>query len=118
MKQTCPGCGFRTLPEQTYGSFDICDCGWEDDDVQLANPCSGGGANKDSLHDHQKKVIECFSIEKMAAFERDPEWRPLNKQEVAYFEAARSNEHWSFFGDTAPQSAYWRQNPNRAGLHH
>jgi Cysteine-rich CPCC len=35
-------------PEGAYGSYVICDvCGWEDDQVQLANPACGGGANSE-----------------------------------------------------------------------
>ena len=70
---------------------------------QLANPCSGGGANKESLYACQK-LVESWSKEKMAAFERDPNWRPLNEDEVAYFQSAKKREHWAFMGETAPDS--------------
>jgi hypothetical protein len=109
MKLACPGCGFRTISDEVYGSYEICPvCGWEDDAVQLANPCSDGGANRESLYDCQK-LIESWSKEKMAAFERDPDWRPLNQEEVAYFQSAKKREHWTFMGETAPNLAYWRK---------
>ena len=108
-KLTCPCCGFRTIGDDAYGSYDICPvCGWKDDPVQRANPCSRGGANKESLHECQMAVAS-WTKERMAAFERDSDWRPLNEEEVAYFEAETKKEHWTFRGKTAPELAYWRQ---------
>jgi hypothetical protein len=110
----CPGCGFRTISAEFYGSYDICPvCGWEDDAVQLANPCSGGGANKESVYECQK-LVESRSKEKMATFERDPDWRPLNAEEIAYFQSAEKREHWTFMGETEPDLAYWRK-PRKLG---
>jgi hypothetical protein len=92
-------------------SYDICSvCGWEDDAVQLANPCSGGGANKESLYEHQK-LFEIRSIKDQADLDRDPNWRPLNEEEVTYSESAKNNQHWSFVGETAPEFAYWLKTP-------
>jgi Cysteine-rich CPCC len=109
MKLTCPCCGYRTLSEECYGSYEVCSiCDWEDDAVQLANPCSEGGANRMSLFDCQKAAESCAK-EKVAAFERDPDWRPLNEEEVAKSLAAKSREHWSFVGETAPALVYWRK---------
>ncbi len=43
---SCPCCGFLTLPAESYGSYEICSlCNWEDDQVQLSNPCEEGGQN-------------------------------------------------------------------------
>jgi hypothetical protein len=112
MKLACPGCGFRTVSEDVYGSYEICPvCGWEDDAVQLANPCSEGGANKVSLNEHQK--YETSWTEKRPIYERDPHWRPLNEEEIAYFEAAKRREHWAFHAETAPELAYWRKRPKK-----
>ena len=109
MKLTCPGCGFRTIGDDAYGSYELCPvCDWEDDAVQLTNPCSGGGANKESLYACQKTVASWLP-EKMASFERDADWRPLNEEEIAYFEAAAKKRHWTFMGETAPELAYWRR---------
>ncbi|WP_420130666.1 CPCC family cysteine-rich protein [Longimicrobium sp.] len=47
----CPCCGFRTMPDEERGSFDICPvCGWEDDRLQYADPDYRGGANEISLN--------------------------------------------------------------------
>ena len=109
MKLACPSCGFRTISDEVYGSYDIWPiCGWEDDAVQLANPCSGGGANKESLYECQKAGAS-RSKEKMVAFERDPDWRPLNEEEIAYFESVMRHKLWTFMGETAPELSYWRK---------
>ena len=108
MALACPACGFLTISEDFYGSFEICPvCGWEDDNVQLANPCSGGGANKESLADCQKRV-GTWSAEQMRRFERDSHWRPLSEEEIVWFTDAAEKKHWTFIGETAPQYAYWR----------
>ncbi|WP_415248504.1 CPCC family cysteine-rich protein [Thauera sp.] len=68
----CPCCGFLTLEEE-YGSYSICPvCGWEDDSVQLANPCSGGGANKQSLAEAQNSALLKYPVgaEVAASFRR------------------------------------------------
>ena len=111
MTLACPGCGFRTIGEDFYGSYTICPvCGWEDDAVQLANPCSGGGANKESLVECQKRVATS-SKEQSDGFERDPDWRPLSEEEVLYFTSVAARKHWTFMGETSPELAYWRQPP-------
>ncbi len=76
---TCPACGFLTFDEPT-GSYDICElCGWEDDNVQLANPRLRGGANKENLIEAQLKALKTYPIEvkEVGKFKRDPEWWPL-----------------------------------------
>lgn len=109
MHLACPGCGFRTIESEIYGSYDICPvCGWEDDSVQLHNPCSSGGANKISLVDCQEAKAR-WSVDEMSRFERDPAWRPLSAAEVAYFRSVAERQHWRFMGETEPQSAYWRK---------
>jgi hypothetical protein len=111
MKLACPGCGFCTIEGSSYGSYDICPvCGWEDDAVQLANPCSGGGANKESLDECQKKSAT-WAKDKMDTLKRDLNWRPLSSEEIAYFNSVAKNQHWTFMGETAPELAYWRKSP-------
>ncbi len=109
MTLSCTCCGFRAISEDFYGSYEICPvCGWEDDAVQLANPCSAGGANKDSLADCQKRAATC-STEKTHVFERDSDWRPLSENEIAQFTAVATKQHWTFTGETAPEFAYRRK---------
>jgi Cysteine-rich CPCC len=109
MHLACPGCGFRTIEGEAYGSYDICPvCGWEDDNVQLHNPCSAGGANRISLHQCQQASAS-WSAEEMSRFERDPDWRPLSEAEVAHFRRVAERQHWTFMGETAPEEAYWRR---------
>ena len=107
MMLACPGCGLRTFAD-CYGSYDICPvCGWEDDAVQLANPCSGGGANKESLAEWQKRS-STWPSDLTGRYELDPEWRPLTDAEIEYFGSAAKKELWAFKGETAPELAYWR----------
>lgn len=48
----CPCCGFLTLSEGSYDTFEICPvCYWEDDNVQYNNPDFKGGANEESLNE-------------------------------------------------------------------
>ena len=93
---TCPACGFAVLADG-YGSYEICEiCGWEDDGVQLANPTSGGGANRSSLAEAQAAIIARIPINVTAHGElrRDPLWRPLSPQELADAETKRRARHW------------------------
>ncbi len=53
----CPICGKYEF--EGDGSFDICIyCGWEDDNVQTANPNYSGGANELSLNKYKKQYEE------------------------------------------------------------
>ena len=83
------------------GSYEICElCGWEDDHVQLAHPSMGGGANKLSLAECQKKALEIYplGVATVGQHSRLAKWRPLHPSEVisretpqdglAYFEAS------------------------------
>ena len=105
----CPACGFRTLADG-YGSHDICViCDWEDDGVQLANPTSGGGANRESLAEAQAAILERLPFERKTHLEhhRDPQWRPLNAAELADANARRTIKHWHSTGVTEREDAYW-----------
>jgi len=80
----CPCCGFETLEEAPPGTFDICEvCGWEDDNVQFHDPDYRGGANAESLRQHQNRwmslnarVGEGIEISGRH-FTRSGDWRPL-----------------------------------------
>ena len=107
----CPCCGFLTLEEE-YGSYSICPvCGWEDDSVQLANPCSGGGANKQSLAEAQNSALLKYPVgaEVAASFRRASTWRPLNADELAAAEAKRIMKQWNAQAVLQESEAYWSQ---------
>jgi hypothetical protein len=109
MSLACPGCGFRTINEDFYGTYLVCPiCGWEDDAVQLANPCSGGGAHKKSLAERQRSSATWDTV-RMQKYERDPAWRPLTEEEVAFFTSAAQKQHWSFPGEREPALAYGKK---------
>lgn len=106
---TCPACGFAVLADG-YGSYEICGvCGWEDDGVQLANPTSGGGANRQSLAEVQADVVGRIPLEvtTRGELERDPLWRPLNRHELDEAETKRRLQHWHTPAAQNPMDAYW-----------
>lgn len=110
-KIACPVCGFLVFGD-SHGSYTICPiCDWEDDGVQLANPCSGGGANQESLYEYQQRVIKQYpmGIKKISGFTRDSEWRPLTKEEVSRYEAQRKQSHWNQKAIIEPELAYWKK---------
>jgi hypothetical protein len=107
----CPGCGFKTIDSDIYGSYDICPiCGWEDDNVQLANPCSRGGANRESLHEVQVEALKSvpLSTHEHRGFVRDRVWRPLSQEEVMRFGAEQEKQRWTNCGELDPAKVYWR----------
>ena len=109
-KLPCPACGFLTC-EENYSSFIICVvCGWEDDGVQLANPCSTGGANIRSLAEQQERAIKKYplSVRDVSGVSRGTAWRPLNKTELESFKAQTVQEHWRNTGILSESEAYWR----------
>ena len=67
------------------GSYGICSiCRWEDDPVQLSRPGFAGGANKDSLWDHQQEILQDHPPEQMSfeRYVRLPAWRPLQRNDL------------------------------------
>src|SRR4029078_4858281 len=95
-KLPCPSCGFVTL-EASYGSYVICNvCGWEDDQVQLANPACGGGANSESLIEAQTVALAQYrvGVDLAVGFRRDPRWRPLSDAEKRAAESERDEKYW------------------------
>ncbi len=84
---TCPCCGYKTLEEESPGSYGICPiCYWEDDEVQFDDPDYEGGANQVSLKEGQKNFLEFGACDKEMIDHvrkankkdiRDSEWRPL-----------------------------------------
>jgi len=109
-RRTCPSCGFVVFEEGAYGSGEVCPvCAWKDDAAQLANPCSGGGANDRSLLDSQVAALEKIPLLfcECEGRHRDPAWRPLLPQEVAFHEHYRRAEHWFFKEIRDAEGAYW-----------
>jgi hypothetical protein len=92
----CPCCGHLVFDDPP-GSYDICPiCFWEDDQVQLRWPSSGGGANRLSLIDSQHNYQQFGAIEERftnqvrsatADEPLDPGWRAIAPTEVNVFEA-------------------------------
>jgi hypothetical protein len=104
----CPACGYLTF-EESYGSYDICDvCGWEDDAVQLANPCSSGGANAQSLFECQKVFKDSEKTENHS-FMVSEDWRPLTQEEIIYYQEISKTSRWAFSGETSASKVYWKK---------
>lgn len=113
MLLACPCCGFNTIEDQMYGSYILCPiCDWEDDQVQLANPCSRGGANHYSLAEQQMKFGKRVDIgtQLYKGYARNLDWRPLDKNEQSFYQAQSKVEPWFNSGITNPDSVYWLSN--------
>jgi len=115
MPYTCPCCGYFVFGEPP-GSFEICGiCGWEDDPVQAANPCTSGGANSESLSQAQDNFqsTPTADLDEYAeyGYARDPQWRRLTNIEREIYNR-ESNR-----GTTCPnprlttvEQYYWNRN--------
>jgi hypothetical protein len=106
----CPACGFYTIGESEFGSFNICNiCGWEDDCVQLANPACQGGANGESLIEAQQTAVTEYPLDVTDAegYTRDKNWRPLNIAEVKRAEAEKAEKYWKNHCISKYEDAYW-----------
>jgi hypothetical protein len=106
----CPACGYLTVKDAWYGSYEICGvCDWEDDALQLANAATGGGANDESLAAVQQRLVaHPPNNAAAAATAQDASWRPLTGSEVAAAErdaAENAFKHKGGGGD--PAAAYW-----------
>lgn len=83
MAYPCPACGFKVF-DDIPGSHDLCPvCGWEDDDVQLRFPGMRGGANGESLFEHQQRWLKSLPppAQEAEGYRRDERWRPLMPSE-------------------------------------
>jgi hypothetical protein len=106
----CPACGFLTVPDAAYGSYNICElCGWEDDGVQLANPACGGGANRESLIEAQARALDRFplSTSETAGISRSSLWRPLSESEQGLAHAQRVEKYWMNHAIVELAECYW-----------
>ena len=79
----CPACGFE-VHDEPPGSFSICFCGWEDDNVQLEYIHMRGGANNKSLVEAQMAAVAKYplSMKSFNEFNRAPNWRPIREGDV------------------------------------
>lgn len=115
----CPACGYYTVADTAYGSYNICKvCDWEDDQVQLANPALGGGANLESLIEMQAKVLALHPLYEIntststkTGIRRDPLWRPLTVAEVEACELEVNTNKMLIInkGIVDPKLVYWHQ---------
>ena len=111
-KYPCPSCGFIVFDEPP-GSYDICPiCNWEDDPVQLRDPSTGGGANRESLYQSQQKVLLRLPlpVREYEQWRREIDWRPLREEEKSreYFSLVDGN-----VSDWVPVY-YWRPSGSSA----
>jgi len=108
----CPACGFLVFEEEA-GSYDICPiCGWEDDGIQLVYPALKGGANQDSLYEHQLLWIKGIpeTIRERNGYNRDPEWRPLRMDELGDGTTCpKSGQEYFNAACTLEAEYYWRK---------
>ena len=110
MPLPCPACGFLTVDEDCYGTYNICPiCAWEDDAVQLANPACGGGANGESLVDAQLAALAEHPLTITVAddIERDKQWRPLSAAERETAETEKQTKYWMNKAIYDPATVYW-----------
>lgn len=108
----CPACGFVTVPDATYGSYNICEvCGWEDDGLQLANPACGGGANRASLLEAQLAALDRFPVDvaEVEGIRRSAAWRPFGASEVALALEQRDQKPWMNSAIIDVTECYWRK---------
>jgi hypothetical protein len=113
MNLPCPSCGFETIGEDAYGTYGICGiCDWEDDQVQLANPFSSGGANSLSLYDSQIKALKNYPLEvkEVDGISRGTRWRPLSEVDKDKFESQAGGKRWPNKGIIEEHETYWAQN--------
>jgi len=107
---TCPSCGFLTIEDNFYGTYDICPvCNWQDDKLQLANPACKGGANHISLIESQKLIFKKFAMDlkEHKGFVRDEKWRPLSKKEIERFMKEKRTRQWMNKGVISTDEVYW-----------
>jgi hypothetical protein len=113
MNLPCPSCGFETVADGVYGTYVICEiCNWEDDQMQLANPFSSGGANSLSLYESQIRTLKKFPIDvkEVDGFSRNARWQPLNEMDKQKFTTGVDENCWVNKGTIDEHETYWVQN--------
>lgn len=112
MPLPCPACGFLSIEEDCYGTYNIFPiCGWENDAAQLGNPACDGGANGESLVEAQLAALakHPLTIAITDNMERDSQWRPLNAAERETAEAEKQTEYWINNAVYDPETVYWKK---------
>jgi hypothetical protein len=98
----CPCCG--SLVHEEPVEYEICGvCGWEDDLSQLRFPTMGGGANRESLVNAQRRVEDVSS-----GVSKDPEWRPLDLSVDRIETVVPGTEYGETYADDPTSYYYWR----------
>ncbi len=104
---TCPSCGYKTIKDTSYNSYQICPvCGWEDDAVQLGNPTLAFGANKISLYLSQRRFAK--ENPDITKWEYDLSWRPLLYREAVFFASQLKKSNKLNKGIRRPKETYWQ----------
>jgi len=106
----CPACGFLTVLDSSYGSYNICKvCDWEDDGVELAIPECGGGEHRESLIEAQIAALARFplNVSDTEGVHRSRSWRPLNSEEIASAVTQREMKYWMNSAVVTPHGCYW-----------
>jgi len=106
----CAACGFLTMSDSSYGSYNMCElCDWEDDGVQLSNPACGGGANHESLIEAQAQALARFPLSTLETrgIRRSSSWRPLNELEQNRAHAQRTEKNWMNRAVVELDECYW-----------
>ena len=112
----CPACGFNVFDEPP-GSYVICPiCDWEDDHVQLKYPAMRGGANKESLFEHQQIWIMRIplNVQEYEGYTRWIDWRPLRPEECRITEGFPETGE-QYFNAAVEESPpyYWQKQKSK-----
>ena len=88
---TCPCCGYKTLPEESPGSFYICAiCWWEDCNLQFDDPDFVDGTPNDismrqaqrqfyKVADNKDLTFENLFRPNEKCYDFDETWKPLDE---------------------------------------
>lgn len=115
MRYTCPCCGYKVFSGPP-GTEETCPvCGWCDDLMHLRFPYFAGAPNGVALADAQVNYAMTGLPTKHKQYERDPDWRPIDRdvddlpQVPVDFDALAEPEDTTAFYYWLP--AYWQSIP-------
>lgn len=102
---TCPACGYYSFSEEP-GSYEICNvCSWEDDLFQLRFPFQGGGANKESLFEHQNNIN--LNQAYLNKYDKDLKWRKINLEKDIFDDINNTQNISSTYPKKLIELYYW-----------